>query len=261
MSHPYLSGLTVPTVLAHRGLVTPGLATVGIVENSRAAIAAAVDSGADLIETDCRLTRDGTVVLFHDASLGRVLGDARRLVDVDATELAELMADRGGLLTLADALADFPEARFNIDIKSDDAVIPAGQLVAGHGDRILLTSFSDKRRARVLAVATQWDVARPATSPGRNSLAKLIVLVALRARRRAAAMLRDVDALQIPEAQGRTRVLTRRLLKYARRANVAVHVWTVNDPDDMRRLVEMGVDGIVTDRADIALEVLRTYRA
>ncbi len=259
--HPFLVDLPVPAVLAHRGLVTAEHAAAGVVENSRFAIAAAVIAGADLIESDCRVTRDGVAVLFHDASLARVLGDERMVAGVDAGELESMMADRGGLLTLEAALADFPEVRFNIDVKADDAVIPAGRIVAGHGDRVLLTSFSDKRRARALAVATQDGVPRPATSPGRNLIAQLVVLIAVHGRRRAEALLRTVDALQIPEYQGRKRVLTKRLLRYARRAGVPVHVWTVNDPADMRRLAEMGVDGIVTDRTDVALDVLREFRA
>ncbi len=253
MTHPFLTGTRTPRVLAHRGLfVTDG--SDGAVENSFAALAAAHAAGAVYIESDCHLTRDGHVVLFHDADLRRVTGDPRQISDVDLVELEGIMADRGGLATLAQALEAFPWTRFNIDVKADAAAVPAGRLVAPHAERVLLTSFSDRRRKVALAAAAAVrPELRPASSPGSATVGRLLGAVA--SRRLVARLLRDVDAVQIPERQGPLRVLSRRLIDVVHAAGVEVHVWTVNDPDDMRRLVAIGVDGLVTDRADRALEL------
>jgi glycerophosphoryl diester phosphodiesterase len=255
--HPWFAHADRPRVLAHRGLVTAEAAADGVTENSYAAVALAHGAGALYVESDCHLTADGTVVLFHDADLSRVTGDPRPVADVTAGELERLMADRGGLLTLADALDAFPAVRFNLDVKAADAAVPVGRLVAPHGARVLLTSFSDARRAEALAAAeaAQRGI-RPATSAGSATIGRLLLAVTLRSTALARRALAGIDALQIPERQGRVRVLSPRLIDVAHRHGVEVHVWTVNDPDDMRRLLALGVDGLVSDHADVALAVV-----
>lgn len=257
MTHPWFEGAQTPRVLAHRGLVTPDAAAHGIAENSFAAVAAAHAAGAEYVESDCHLTSDGTVVLFHDEDLSRVTGDPRPIADVTERELTALMADRGGLITLEQALDAFPATRFNLDVKAAGAAEPVGRAVASQGARVLLTSFSDERRRIALEAAQRAGRGiRPATSAGTSTIARLLLALALRSRRLSTRALDGVDALQIPERQGRMRVVTPRLIDAAHANGVEVHVWTVNEPDDMRRLVAMGVDGIVTDRADAALAAL-----
>jgi glycerophosphoryl diester phosphodiesterase len=254
VSHRWFEGAARPRVLAHRGLVTAEDAAHGVVENSFAAVAAAHAAGAVYIESDCHLTADGTVVLFHDDDLSRVTGDARAVASVTAAELEALMAERGGLITLAQALESFPAVRFNLDVKATDAAAEVGRIVAPHADRVLLTSFSDERRAAALSAAAAANGGRlPATSAGTSTITRLLGALALRSSRRAARALAGVDALQVPERRRALRIVTPRLIAAAHRNGVEVHVWTVNDPGEMRRLVEMGVDGIVTDRADLAL--------
>ncbi|HEX5858886.1 MAG TPA: glycerophosphodiester phosphodiesterase family protein [Microbacterium sp.] len=255
--HPYLAGSALPRVLAHRGLVTPDAAGTGVAENSFAAVAAAHAAGALFVESDCHRTRDGAIVLFHDESLERVTGDRRLVTDVTERELEQLMAPHGGLITLAQALDAFPGVRFNLDVKAADAAVPVGRLVAPHAERVLVTSFSDVRRRAALdaAVAAGAGI-RPATSGGSRTILDVVAAVSVRSRRLAARALAGVDALQIPERHGRLRVLSRRLVDVAHAFGVEVHVWTVNDVDRMRVLVEMGVDGIVTDRADAAIAAL-----
>jgi glycerophosphoryl diester phosphodiesterase len=244
-------------VLAHRGLVTQDAAAHGVAENSFAAIAEAHGAGAVYVESDCHLTADGTVVLFHDDSLQRVTGDPRRIAEVTVRELEDIMGDRGGLATLAQALDAFPTVRFNIDVKADAAAEPTGRIVAPYADRVLLTSFSDRRRRTALAAAAAAG-GTPATSAGRATIARTLAAVSARSRRLAARALSGVDALQIPERQRGVRILSRRLLDAAHRNGVDVHVWTVNDTDDMTRLLDLGVDGLVTDRADAALALVDT---
>lgn len=258
MSHPYLAGTASPRVLAHRGLVTNELLRAGAAENSYDSVVAAVHAGASYVESDCHLTSDGVVVLFHDSDLRRVTGDPRPIAAVTHRELQQLMRTRGGLLTLEEALDAFPETRFNIDVKADAAAAPAGRIVAAAAERVLLTSFSDDRRRRALAAAASEarGSAMPATSPGRSALIGVLAAVSARSRRLQARAFDGLDALQIPEKQGIVPVLTPRLIEAAHRAGVEVHVWTVNDVAQMHRLVEAGVDGIITDHADAALAAL-----
>lgn len=255
MTHPYFVGTDVPRVLAHRGLVPDG--EPDVVENSFAAVAAAHAAGAVYVESDCHLTSDGVVVLFHDDDLRRVTGDPRPISAVSLHELEDLMAARGGLITLAQALTSFPDLRFNIDVKAAAAAAPAGILCADHAERVLLTSFSDARREAALDAArsARPDLA-PATSAGSSRLARVLAAVATGLPGLADRSLVGLDALQVPERRGLVRIVTKRLIRAAHRAGVEVHVWTVNDVADMRRLRALGVDGIVTDRADVAIPAL-----
>ncbi|MEQ6898574.1 glycerophosphodiester phosphodiesterase family protein [Microbacterium sp. KR10-403] len=255
MTHPWFEGAGTPRVLAHRGLVTPEDAADGMVENSFAAVAAAHAAGVTYVESDCHLTADGQVVLFHDSDLQRVAGDPRALAEVTLRELEDLMGDRGGLITLAQALDAFPALRFNIDVKADAAARPAGEIIGRFGDRVLLTSFSDRRRSAALAAAASRGRV-PATSGGRATIIRALAAVRTGLRPALRRTLTGVDALQVPESEGPVKIVTRRFVEAAHRNGVEVHVWTVNDPGDMRRLVALGVDGIVTDRADVALATL-----
>ncbi|PRB18860.1 glycerophosphodiester phosphodiesterase family protein [Microbacterium sp. MYb62] len=255
MTHPYFSKARYPRVLAHRGLITAAGEDSGVWENSAAAFAAAHAAGVDFIETDCQVTADGDVVLFHDATLDRLLGDPRAVRDVRTRELRAVFADHGGLLTVAEALASFPDVRFNIDVKTASAVEPLGRILAEHTHRVLVTSFSDaNRRATLASVLRAGASMRPATSGGSATIASLRALSALRLS--PSRVLRDIDALQIPERHGALKVLTPALLRAAHRRGVEVHVWTVNEAEDMRRLVAAGVDGIVSDRSDVAVSAL-----
>ncbi|OAN40913.1 glycerophosphodiester phosphodiesterase family protein [Microbacterium sp. H83] len=252
MTHPYFEKTRHPRVLAHRGLITAAGEDSGVWENSAAAFAAAHAAGVEYIETDCRVTGDGDVVLFHDATLERLTGDPRAVTEVRTRDLAAMFADHGGLLTVTEALSSFPTARFNIDVKTDAAAEPLGPILADHTHRVLVTSFSDaNRRATVSATLRAGAAMRPATSGGTRTIAALRAYSA--ARLSPARVLQDIDALQIPEKRGALRVLTPSLLRAAHRRGVEVHVWTVNDESTMRRLAALGVDGVVTDRADTAL--------
>ncbi|WJL95509.1 glycerophosphodiester phosphodiesterase family protein [Microbacterium sp. ET2] len=239
-------------MLAHRGLVPEG--STDLVENSFAAVAAAHAAGATYVESDCHVTLDGEVVLFHDDDLQRIAGDPRAIAAVTLAELSELMAGLGGLLTLDQALESFPTVRFNLDVKAPAAAEAVGRAVAPYADRVLLTSFSDERRRAALAAAADAGAPiRPATSAGTQTITRLLLASGFRVRRAVSRLLSDVDALQVPERRGRVPIVTPRLIENAHRHGVEVHVWTVNDPSDMERLLLAGVDGLVTDRADVAL--------
>lgn len=252
MTHPYFQRTSGVRVFAHRGLVTPEDAAAGIAENSLAAVAAAHAAGATFVELDTHLTSDGVAVIFHDAKLERVTGDDRRVRDVTAAELRDIMEPRGGLITLEELLAAFPTVRFNIDVKVPEVAEPAGRLIAPHADRVLIAGFDDTTRRRALQAAHAAG-GDPATSAGRSLITPALLAARTGARRRAARLLSDVDAIQIPMKAGPLTVFTPRLIEAAHDAGVEVHVWTINEVDTMRRLVTAGADGIVTDRADLAL--------
>lgn len=255
MTHPYFLGSPTPRVFAHRGLTSTNREGPAVWENTAGAFAAAQAVGATYVETDCQVTADGDVVLFHDPTLARLLNDHRRVEDVPTRELANLLAPYGGLLTVADALAAFPTVRFNIDVKSDAACEPIGRVIAAHTERVLLTSFSDNRRRRAVDATLRAGARlRPATSAGQSTIIRLLLAAALHLS--PARILRGIDAIQIPERVGSLRIATPALVHGVQKTGAEVHVWTVNDVPDMHRLIALGVDGIVTDYADVALREL-----
>jgi glycerophosphoryl diester phosphodiesterase len=237
-----------PRVLAHRGLALEAP------ENTLAAFEAAVRAGARYLETDIHASADGAAVLAHDPTLRRVAGRAESVADLPLEALRRIDLGSGhGFGTLDELLHAFPEARLNIDVKTDTAVAATIEAVrrADAADRVLLTAFSDARRRRLAAAAPGV-----ATSAGRASVLRA---AAASRTRSAGAMRRAVSgagALQIPERVGRLRLLSAALLETAHAAGLEVHVWTVNDEADMRRLLALGVDGLVTDRADLALRIV-----
>lgn len=234
-----------PRVLAHRGLA------IGVPENTLAAFAKAVEAGAKFIETDVRASADGIAMICHDDDLGRVAGVPGRVAEFTAKQLAALDLGQGnGMPTLGETLTAFPRQRFNIDLKTADVVLPAVAAIrdADAAGRVLVTSFSERRRRRALSLLP--GVASSASAP--------VFLVILIAAKLGVLPLfpratRGLGAVQVPEFVGRLRVCTPRVIRAVHRAGIEVHVWTINDPADMLRLRALGVDGIVTDRADLAL--------
>ncbi len=215
----------------------------------------AVALGVSHVETDVHASADGVAIVSHDDTLERVASRPERVADLTAEELARVPLGLGQTLpSLREALDAFPDTRFNIDIKSADAVIPTVQAVrdAYARDRVLLTSFSERRRRA--AVELLPGVATSASAP-RFVAALLAAASGARPLQRLA--LRGLDALQVPEKTLGLTVSTPRILNAFHRVGIEVHVWTVNEVADMRRLLDAGIDGLVTDRADLALELIR----
>lgn len=265
--HPYFAASVFPRIVAHRGLVTAEMAAAGIVENSSAAIAKAVTAGAYAVESDCHATKDGVAVLVHDPDMRRVAGDKRKVCDLTLAQMRSIMADRGGLLTVSEALEAHPQTRFQLDVKAGAAANPAGRAIAFAGDRVLLTSFSENRRkrARAAAVATlaaaskKRDTVLPAQAPGRAALAAM--WAAARAglpTPRLTGLLQQFDALQIPTTYLGLTVFSQKLLALVQPLGIEVHVWTINDVAQMRRLFAAGADGVITDCADVALRAFNS---
>ncbi|MFD1722605.1 glycerophosphodiester phosphodiesterase family protein [Amnibacterium endophyticum] len=229
-----------PRIIAHRGLALEAP------ENSVEAFRAALAAGATHLETDVRATADGHAVLAHDPRLaGR---------EVASTSLADLRAAHPALCTLGEALAACPDAPFNVDVKHPAAAGPAARAVlAAHAtSRVLIASFSRRRRLAALRALPGAP-----TSVSAASVALIVLGVRLRLPALLALAVRGVQAVQVPEQALRTDLMTPWTIAELRRSGAELHVWVVNDPVRMRQLVARGVDGIVTDRADLARDALR----
>lgn len=255
--HPYFSGA--PLLIAHRG----GAALAP--ESTMAAFRRAVEWwGADLLEIDVHATRDGEVVVIHDGTVDRTTDGTGPVAGFTLEELHRLDAGHrfspdGGrtfpfrgkgerIPTLDEVLRAFPAARVNVEVKDGRAQQRVWELVHAH------------RATHRVLIAAGWRRNRSlfGAYPGPTSASQEEVLAFwLHLRTRTTALWRPtVDAFQVPERHGRLRVVTPRFVREAHARNVAVHVWTVDQETDMVRLLEWGVDGLVTDRPDVLARVL-----
>ncbi|GAA2020320.1 glycerophosphodiester phosphodiesterase family protein [Pseudokineococcus marinus] len=238
-----------PLLLAHRGFSRDGL------ENTLPAFAAALELGADLVETDVHTTADGVLVAFHDDRLDRVTDAEGELARTPWSVVSRArIGGREAVPRLADVLEALPGARLNIDVKAPGAVEPLVELLrrTGAWRRVVVASFSERRRRAVLAGLP----AATAASAGAPLVAAVVGAVRAplpaAARRRAVARaLAGVDVVQVPE-----RVATPAFVRAVHEAGRLVHVWTVDDVPTMHRLLDGGVDGLVTDRTDLLRRVL-----
>ena len=246
-----------PLGFAHRGADTGR-------ENTLAAFRAAWEAGFTYLELDVRTTADGVLVVFHDETLDRVSTAVGAFSALTWEELDAHTVGGEPLLRFADLLAALPEAWFNVDLKDRDAAPAMAALLAEHAawDRVLVASFHDARRRafrRALADLGHPERAagprRVATSGGAAAIAALVLLGPLGMtgwlRRHAL----EIDCVQVPQRQGPVRVMTPGFVRRCHAAGLAVHVWMVDDAAEMERLLDLGVDGIMTDRADVLAEV------
>ena len=237
--------------LAHRGgAYHPEIEGL---ENTMAAFRHAADLGFGYLETDVHVTRDGVLLAFHDQVLDRVSDHEGAIVELTHAEVGRaLVGGRERVPTLVELLDAFPAARFNIDLKSDGAVVPLARLVAERDlwDRVLVGSFVPRRLRRFRQLTGQ-------RVPTSAHPLEVIVFRALPSGRLADLLTRGrVAALQVPHRRGRWRVATPGLVRRAHAAGKHVHVWTVDEPEEMRVLLDRGVDGLITDRTDILRAVL-----
>ena len=253
--------------LAHRGGAYHP--EVEGLENTMAAFRHAVELGYRYLETDVHVTRDGVLLAFHDAVLDRVTDRRGAVAEMTRAEVREArVGGREQVPTLVELLDAFPDARFNIDLKSEASVRVLADLVRAREewDRLLVGSFSPGRLARFRRL-TEGRVATSA-----HPLEVLAFVLLPSGRLADLVTRRRVAALQVPHR--RTLRLAGRILRlpavtvpvvtrgFVRRAHAAgkhVHVWTIDDPDEMRELLAKGVDGMFTDRTDLLREVLEQH--
>ena len=236
-----------PLAFAHRGGAAAGD------ENTAEAFERAVKLGFRYVETDVHATADGVPVVFHDATLARLTGRAGRVDALTSADLAKVRVGGAAAIPRLDEILDaWPGIRFNIDVKSDAAAGPTVAAVARTGatGRVLLASFSDRRLTRIRALAGP-DVA---TSMGQRTVTRLkLASLTTRGTRdpRPPSGSAPAVAAQVPVRYGPVTVVDRRFLALAHRLGLQVHVWTIDDPAEMHRLLDLGVDGIMTDRPEV----------
>jgi len=251
-----------PLAIAHRG--GAGLWP----ENTLYAFERAVALGVDVIETDVRATSDGELVVIHDEQLERTTDGAGSVGALSLAELKRLDAAHrwtpdGGrsfplrgrgvtVPTLREVFAALPGVRFNIEPKRGDPtlVAPLCRLIREHrmAGRVLVGAFSGSTLARF-----RVECPEVATSASTTEVAGFL---AMQKSGLAGSYGPPMHALQVPEWAGGLHVLTREFVEAAHARNLRVHAWTVNAEEDMRRLLGLGVDGVMTDYPDRLLKVL-----
>jgi glycerophosphoryl diester phosphodiesterase len=266
--HPYFD-LPRPISIAHRGCAGESP------ENTIPAFERALAQGADVLESDIHLTRDGVPILIHDTIIDRVTDASGSVADFTADELRRFDAgyhfspdggqthpyrNRGVRIpSLEEAFRHFPDTRFNLELKAPgpgliDATL---KLVAQHrreaitlltaGDDGIMTqlrghlgSFANPiaQGASERDIREFLDCAAAGTSPPPGPM-----------------------ALQVPPEFGGQPLVNAPLIKFAHASGIQLHVWTINDPAEMRRLLDLGADGIITDYPRRLAEVIRDWRA
>lgn len=220
-----------------------------------AAFGAAVDLGYRYVETDVHATQDGELLAFHDSSLDGVTDRTGELAAMPWREVRR--ARIGGVEPIArfeDLAASWPQLRLNVDVKAPGAVAPLAQAIERLGlhERICVASFSDRRRHAVLR-----RLSRPVTTSAGSTVGAMFLLgLALRSPALRRAALGGIGCVQSPVLLRGRPLVTARTLAAVHEAGAQLHVWTVDDPTQMHALLDLGVDGLLTDRADLLRQVL-----
>jgi len=219
--------------------------------------------GADMLEMDVQMTRDGEVVVIHDETVDRTTDGTGSIRDLTLAELQEMDAGyrfrdpegnpsfRGTGVTIPlfeDVLLALPNTRMNVEAKDGRSAPALVEIILKHGaqDRVLVAAEFEKNRQAVKGYPGPWGASRE------DLLQFLMAIYLPWGGKRPLAC----DVLQIPEKHRGIPLLNQRVLQRAHALNLPIHVWTVDDSEDMRRLVRMGIDGVQTDRPDRLASVL-----
>jgi glycerophosphoryl diester phosphodiesterase len=233
-----------PLAFAHRGGASDEP------ENTMPAFQRAVDLGYRYVETDVHVTADGVLLAFHDDRLDRVTDRTGVIAELPWSVVKEAKVDgREPIPRFEELLGAWPDLRVNVDPKHDAAAAPLVDALRRTGavDRVCVGAFSDARIARIRAAIG------PAlcTSLGPRGVARLrAASYGLPAGRFAA------GCVQVPVRQGPVAIVDERFVRAAHRRGLQVHVWTIDEADEMGRLLDLGVDGIMTDAPAVLKDVL-----
>jgi glycerophosphoryl diester phosphodiesterase len=237
-----------PIPFAHRGGASE------YPENTMAAFEHAVRLGYRYLETDVHRTSDGVLVAFHDEVLDRVTDRSGRIAELPWDEVRRARVGARGderVPLLADLLGAWPDVRVNIDPKHDASVEPLVEVLR-HTEsfaRVCVSAFSDRRLARFRRL-TGHQVCT-GMSPAEIARLRIASWCGVAAAGPVAA-----GCVQVPVRYGRWTVVDAGFVATAHRVGVPVHVWTIDDPDEMERLLDLGVDGLMSDRPAVLREVL-----
>lgn len=242
--HPFLDHGG-PIGFAHRGgaEVHP--------ENTERAFRHAVDLGFTHIETDVHVTRDDVAIAFHDDRLDRVTDRKGEIAALTWEQVSRARVDgTDEIMRLEELFEAFPDTCINLDPKHDASVEPLAEVIlrTKSVERVLVGAFSDRRIDRVRSLVGE-DLAISA-GPRR-------VLALMLRSRHIPAPLSGVVAVQVPVRFRRLEIVSPRFVRAAHEQGLHVHVWTINSPDEMTRLLDLGVDGIMTDRPEVLRDVFQ----
>jgi glycerophosphoryl diester phosphodiesterase len=245
--YAFLDGPT-PVAMAHRG------GAIEHVENTMPAFEACLALGYRYLETDVRVTADGVLVAFHDPTLDRVTDRTGRVENLPWREVrSALIGGREPVIRLDDLLAAWPDVRFNLDIKAAGVLAPLVRTVRRLKveDRICLASFSDAR----IAAARRVFGPDVCTSLGPRGVAALRLSSY---SPRAAGLVRiQAGCAQVPLQLGGRPLIDERFIEAAHARSLQVHVWTVDTEREAAELLDLGVDGVMTDRPAMLRDVLK----
>ena len=234
-----------PIPFAHRGGASEAP------ENTLPAFEHAISLGYRYLETDVQITADGVLVAFHDDDLERTTGTTARVSALPWSQVRTALVDgREPIPLLEDLLGSFPNARINIDCKTDAAEEALALTIERTAsiDRVCIGAFSAARLRRLRARLGQ----NLCTSLGPSEVVRWLTASTTGPR----SLMPAVPCAQVPTSQSGIPVVTERTVAVAHAHGVAVHVWTIDDEAEMRRLLDLGVDGIMTDRPALLKEVL-----
>lgn len=219
-------------------------------ENTLEAFQYSSDLGFIFMETDVQFTNDGEVVVFHDRDLKRIAGIEKKISELSINEIKSIDLINGGKIpTLNELLYSFKDLRFNIDIKVDAAVERSVEIIKSHGalNRTCLAAFSSKRVDHIRNLAGK----DACTSMGQLEVSKLIMQSYGFPFKKQSGM-----CAQVPVTQWGLPVVTKRFIKEAHAQEKLVHVWTIDEPKEMFSLIDMGVDGLMTDKPSVLKKVM-----
>ena len=226
--------------LSHRGN------SKKFIENSFEAFNSVIQMGYKYIETDLRITLDKEVIAFHDPDLKRLFNLDLQVKDLTFEEIAGLFKEKEcRLLTLEDALKKFPDIYFNIDLKIKEVIQDSIKVVADMNafNRVCFASFHSGHTEKVLKHNQNAMV-----SMGLKDVALFKFFKAYD---------KNIKIMQIPLKWKGIKVLTKNLIQKADKCNLLVHVWTINDRNTINNLIDLGVNGIVTDEPELLMEIMK----
>ena len=226
--------------LSHRGN------SKKFIENSFEAFNSVIQMGYQFIETDLRMTLDKEVIAFHDPDLKRLFNLDLQVKDLTFNEINNLFREKNcRLLTLEEAFKEFPSINFNLDLKVKEVINESIDIVSDLNafDKVCFASFRDSHTEKVLQHNQNANV-----SMGMKGVA-LFKFFKFHNKK--------IKIIQIPLKWNGIKVLTRNLIERAHKSNLLVHVWTINDRKTINNLIDLGVNGIVTDEPELLIEIMK----
>ena len=230
--------------IAHRG------ASLVAAENSLESFRKAFDLGYRVIETDIHSSKDGTAYIFHDKSLERLTGENLKISDLKDVDIDSLKVNKSSIIPrLSNVFEEFPEGLFNLDAKTWQATIPITNTIKkmGCSSRVCIGSFNDKR---IDAIIRELGL-ETCHSMGTSNVIKFYLGAQLGIEQHFTA-----QCIQLPVEQFGISLVTQTILRHARKLGIKIHFWTINNSALMQKLLELDVDGIMTDDCALLKKIM-----